>query len=97
MARTSILHRLPLGRVHAGMPEWLRVALALVTLVLGAVIVIRPTTALDVLALLLGGGMVLTGVVEATSVPRRAPVAGGATSWRPAGSAWGSSCCCGPR
>ena len=69
MARTSILHRLPLGRVHAGMPEWLRVALALVTLVLGAVIVIRPTTALDVLALLLGGGMVLTGVVEATSRP----------------------------
>ena len=27
MARTSILHRLPLGRVHAGMPEWLRVTI----------------------------------------------------------------------
>ena len=63
---TGILRRLPLGRLHARMPLWLRLALAAATLALGVVIVIRPTTSLDVLALLLGGGMVLTGILELT-------------------------------
>ncbi|KXC05913.1 lipase family protein [Microbacterium hominis] len=65
MARHGILQDLPLWRLHARMPEGLRIALAIATVALGAVIVWRPTTALDVLALLLGGGMVLTGVLEA--------------------------------
>ncbi|MGV9193964.1 lipase family protein [Microbacterium sp. MC2] len=62
----GLLARLPLGRLHARMPLWLRIVLAAVSIGLGAVIIIRPTTALDVLAVLLGGGMVLTGVLEAT-------------------------------
>lgn len=48
------------------MPAWVRIALSIASIVLGAVIVLRPTTALDILALLLGTGMVLTGVLEAT-------------------------------
>lgn len=53
-------------RVLARTPTWMRVALSLASVVLGAVIILRPTTALDVLALLLGGGMVLTGILELT-------------------------------
>ncbi|GAA3922177.1 lipase family protein [Microbacterium invictum] len=61
-----VLERLPLWRLHSRMPLWLRIAIAAVSIGLGAVIIIRPTTALDVLALLLGGGMVLTGILELT-------------------------------
>lgn len=66
MARTGLLDALPLGRLVARMPPGLRIALSIASVILGAVIVLRPTTALDVLALLLGGGMVLTGVLEAS-------------------------------
>lgn len=58
--------RLALVRLHARMPQWLRVAVAVAAIVLGLVIVVRPTTALEVMAWLLGGGMVLTGVLELT-------------------------------
>lgn len=50
------------------MPAWVRIVLAAASIALGAVIVLRPTTALDVLALLLGGGMVLTGVLELAGI-----------------------------
>ncbi|GAA5036767.1 lipase family protein [Microbacterium fluvii] len=66
MARTGFLSRFPLGRLHARLPGWMRIAVAIVAIVLGAVIVIRPTSALDTLALLLGGGMILTGVLDLT-------------------------------
>ncbi len=56
------------------MPTWVRIALSLASVALGAVIVLRPTTALDVLALLLGGGMVLTGILELAGIGD--PVAG---------------------
>lgn len=60
----------PVARMGTRMPPWLRIAFAVVAIVLGGVLVIRPTTALDVLALLLGGGMVLTGILEfARGVP----------------------------
>lgn len=64
MARTGFVGGLTLVRHLARMPPWVRVALAVVSVVLGAVIVVRPTTALDVLAVLLGGGMVMTGILE---------------------------------
>uniref|UniRef100_UPI00242FC059 HdeD family acid-resistance protein n=1 Tax=Microbacterium lacticum TaxID=33885 RepID=UPI00242FC059 len=66
MARTGIWGKLALVRLLERMPAWVRIALSIASIVLGAVIVIRPTTALDVLALLLGGGMVLTGILSAT-------------------------------
>jgi uncharacterized membrane protein HdeD (DUF308 family)/acetyl esterase/lipase len=66
MART--LDRLTLVRFVSRTPAWVRIVLSLVSIVLGAVIVLRPTTALDVLALLLGGGMVLTGVLELAGI-----------------------------
>lgn len=66
MARTGIWGKHALVRPLERMPAWVRIALSIASIVLGAVIVIRPTTALDVLALLLGGGMVLTGILSAT-------------------------------
>ncbi|MFS0865781.1 lipase family protein [Microbacterium sp. 179-B 1A2 NHS] len=62
----GLLQRLAVGRLHARLPEGVRIAIAVAALVLGVVIVIRPTTALAVLAWLIGGGMVLTGVLELT-------------------------------
>ncbi len=61
-----LLQRLALGRFYARLPEWVRLVVAASAVVLGVVIVIRPTTALGVLAWLIGGGMVLTGVIELT-------------------------------
>ncbi|KAA9089496.1 alpha/beta fold hydrolase [Microbacterium radiodurans] len=61
-----LLQRLAIGRLYARLPEGVRIAVAVVAVVLGVVIVIRPTTALDVLAWLLGGGMALTGLLELT-------------------------------
>ncbi len=58
------LEWLPLWRFHARLPVWVRIVIAIVSVVLGAVIVIRPSTALETLAWLLGGGMILTGVLE---------------------------------
>ncbi len=66
MAESGVLRRLPLARLLQRMPAWMRIVLSVASIVLGAVVVIRPTTALDVLALLLGGGMVLTGILEAS-------------------------------
>ncbi|MFV0374913.1 lipase family protein [Microbacterium sp.] len=66
MATGRILRRLTLVRLHAGLPGWARIAVAAVAIVLGAVIVLQPTTALDVLAFLLSGGMLLTGLLELT-------------------------------
>jgi uncharacterized membrane protein HdeD (DUF308 family)/alpha-beta hydrolase superfamily lysophospholipase len=54
----------PIARLGTRIPPWLRILLDAVAIVLGGVLLIRPTTALDVLALLLGGGMVLTGILE---------------------------------
>lgn len=62
MARA--LDRLTLVRFVARTPVWVRIVLALASIALGAVIVVRPTAALSVLALLLGGGMVLTGILD---------------------------------
>lgn len=47
-----------------GLPVWARIVLDVAAIILGAVLAVRPTTALDVLALLLGGGMVLTGILQ---------------------------------
>lgn len=55
---------LALVRLLARLPVWVRLSLAIAAAVLGASIVVRPTAALDVLALLLGGGMVLTGILD---------------------------------
>ena len=64
MSPTRLVRRLALVRALARMPVWVRVVLALISIALGAVIVVRPTAALDVLALLIGAGMVLTGTLE---------------------------------
>ncbi|MDF2579819.1 MAG: hypothetical protein K0S49_1398, partial [Microbacterium sp.] len=61
-----LLKRLAIARLHARLPTWVRVVVAAAAVVLGVVIVIRPTTALDVLAWLIGGGMALTGLLELT-------------------------------
>lgn len=66
MARESWTRRLTLVRLVERLPAWVRIVLSIVSIILGGVIVLRPTTALDLLAFLLGGGMVLTGILEAT-------------------------------
>lgn len=48
----------------ASTPAWLRLALGVLTAVLGVVVLTRPTTSLGLLALLIGGAMVVQGVVE---------------------------------
>lgn len=61
----SLLRIAPrLTRLRRRLPVWARILLDIVAIVLGAVLAVRPTTALDVLALLLGGGMVLTGILQ---------------------------------
>ncbi|UOE45664.1 lipase family protein [Agromyces larvae] len=47
------------------LPRWVRAVVGLAAVVLGAVIVVRPTTALGVLAILIGAGLILTGILEA--------------------------------
>lgn len=54
----------PIARLRRRLPTWLRAVLDILAVVLGAVLAVRPTTALDVLALLLGGGMILTGILQ---------------------------------
>lgn len=49
------------------MARWLRGAVGVVAVALGAVVVSRPTTSLGVLALLLGAGLVVSAVVELMS------------------------------
>ncbi|SFI49279.1 Uncharacterized membrane protein HdeD, DUF308 family [Microbacterium saccharophilum] len=58
------MRRLPLARFLERIPPWLRAVIAAASVVLGVVIVIRPTSALGVLAVLLGGGMILAGILE---------------------------------
>ena len=80
-----LLQRLALGRLYARLPEWVRLLVAAGAVVLGVVIVIRPTTALGVLAWLIGGGMVLTGVIELTGRDGEGP----RPRWRTlTGAAW---------
>nr|WP_179492382.1 lipase family protein [Microbacterium immunditiarum] len=55
-----------LRRWFARLPSWVRVAVGVLTIALGVVITFRPTTSLGVLALLIGAGLVLTGVLELT-------------------------------
>lgn len=81
--KTRILRRLPLATLYERTPPWLRAVIAAASVVLGVVIVIRPTSALAVLAILLGGGMILAGVLELAPAedevarPRSRTVAGG--------------------
>ncbi|MGR0219946.1 lipase family protein [Agromyces sp. ZXT2-6] len=48
----------------ARLPRWVRGALGVVAVILGAVILTRPTTSLGVLAILIGAGLVLSGILE---------------------------------
>lgn len=69
MARRRILSRLAIVRALSRTPTWARVVLAVASILLGAVVFLRPTTALGALAALLGTGMVLTGLLELIDVP----------------------------
>ncbi len=61
----SLLRLAPrLTRFRTRLPPGFRILLDVAAILLGAVLAVRPTTALDVLALLLGGGMVLTGILQ---------------------------------
>lgn len=63
--------REPLTTVLARLPRWVRAVVALATLVLGVVIITRPTTSLGVLAVLIGAGLVLAGVLDLTGLGSR--------------------------
>lgn len=49
---------------YGRLPRWLRGTIGMVALVLGVVLIVRPTTSLGVLALLIGAACVLNGVLE---------------------------------
>ena len=51
-------------RLARRLPRPVIVVLAIASIILGVVLLLRPTTALDVLALLIGGGLVLGGLLE---------------------------------
>lgn len=51
-------------RLARRLPRPVIVVLAVASIILGVVLLLRPTTALDVLALLIGGGLVLGGLLE---------------------------------
>jgi len=70
-----------LRRWFERLPGWVRVAVGIVAIALGAVIVLRPTTSLGVLALLIGAGLVLTGVLTLTGGGEAEP-AGSPSRWR---------------
>lgn len=53
-----------IGQTLAALPRWSRLLTALLTTALGAVILTRPTTSLEVLALLIGIGLIVHGLVE---------------------------------
>ncbi|WP_242497765.1 lipase family protein [Microbacterium protaetiae] len=57
------------------MPRWARVAASVLALLVGAAIITRPTTSLAVLALLIGAGFALTGVLVLVDENRRGHVA----------------------
>lgn len=52
------------GSWLARLPRWVRVVIGVAGVILGAALIVRPTTSLGVLALLIGVGMILTGVQE---------------------------------
>ncbi|QAY74208.1 hypothetical protein ET445_13620 [Agromyces protaetiae] len=55
------------GRVASwfrGLPRWLHSVLGVIATVLGAVVIVRPTTSLGLLAILIGAGLLLSGVLE---------------------------------
>ncbi|TNC18537.1 hypothetical protein FHE66_06335 [Georgenia sp. 311] len=69
--------RPPLRRIRhlvGAAPAWLRLALAVVLVVLGVLTLLRPATSLGVLALVIGAGLLLQGLTEL--------VTGRAGSWR---------------
>ncbi|GAA1996362.1 lipase family protein [Microbacterium ulmi] len=58
---------IPRGRIRpwfARLPRWVRAVVGLASVALGAVVITRPTTSLGVLALLIGAGLVLAGLLE---------------------------------
>lgn len=63
--------RPPLRRLWDRTPRWARLALASVALILGIVVMTRPTVSLGVLALLIGAGAVLVGVLDLADAARR--------------------------
>ncbi|WP_245979912.1 lipase family protein [Gryllotalpicola protaetiae] len=67
------------------MPRWLRVVVATLTLVLGVVVVIRPTTSLDLLAWLIGAGLVLAGLLQLVERPGFDAETDRPSVWRVAG------------
>lgn len=48
----------------ARLPRWVRALIGVVSVVVGAVILTRPTTSLGVLAILIGVGLILSGILE---------------------------------
>lgn len=48
----------------ARLPRWVRALIGVVSIVVGAVILTRPTTSLGVLAILIGVGLILSGILE---------------------------------
>lgn len=72
--------RTRLGRALGRTPRWVRLVLALLTLLLGAAILLRPTTSLGVLALLIGAGLVAHGISELLDPGTDTAVESGTTS-----------------
>ncbi|MEA5117629.1 MAG: lipase family protein, partial [Propionicimonas sp.] len=68
--------RRPFTTVVARLPRWVRAVVALAVLVLGVVIITRPTTSLGVLAVLIGTGLVLAGVLDLTGLGTQAVESG---------------------
>lgn len=52
-------------------PRWLRLLIAVVAVVLGGAILLRPMLSLEVLARLIGAGLILQGVLEVGAAVRR--------------------------
>ncbi|MEZ3161559.1 lipase family protein [Microbacterium sp. BWT-B31] len=53
-----------LTRWLSDLPRWLRIVLGAAAVALGAILIVRPTTSLGVLAIFFGVGFILTGVLE---------------------------------
>ncbi|QEO09924.1 lipase family protein [Protaetiibacter larvae] len=53
-----------LGGWFSRLPRWARAIVGILAIALGAVIISRPTTSLDLLAWLIGAGLVLSGALE---------------------------------
>lgn len=57
-------HERTLSALWRRAPRWLRLLVAAAIFVVGVVTVLRPTTSLGVLALLIGAGLILQGILE---------------------------------